>query len=212
MDKVAHFLHIPFTGLGLYNGFRGNNWLKNRIKVFKQFVVPSLQNQSIQDMAHKGFVIWLAFRYEEKNNPQIKELKKWLDENINVDVVFTFSGICFYDDKYPDEIARNRLLEALHGSMGEILNVMGEAETVLMSIQPSDDCYRSTFVNEIQSAFRVNPKLQAIGYDRGYICDYKTLEIKEYNPQTNPPFYTIKFPRDIFIEPFVILIKSSTGG
>ena len=29
----------------------------------------------------------------------------------------------------------------------------------------------------------------------------KTLMIREWNPNTNPPFYTIKFDREIFIDP-----------
>ena len=41
--KFKHLIYCPFTGLGLYNGFRGNRWLKNRIKIFKEFVVFDIQ-------------------------------------------------------------------------------------------------------------------------------------------------------------------------
>ena len=73
MDKMTHFLHVPWTGLGLYGGFRGNRWLKNRIQIFKQFVVPSLLAQTEQN-----FILWCAFRHEERDNPLVKELKKYL--------------------------------------------------------------------------------------------------------------------------------------
>lgn len=193
--KITHLLYIPFTGLGLYNGFRGQRWLKNRRKIFWDFVIPSLKAQT-----NKNFILWISWRYEEKDNPLVKELKSYLD-NIGLKNVFTYSGVCFYDDKYPDDIARERLVSAIHGSMGQLLNVMGEVDTILMTIAPSDDCYHSNAVRFLQNAFKENSELQAIGFTKGYICNYITKEVREYNPTTNPPFYTIKFPRDIFIDP-----------
>ena len=194
--KIAHLLHCPWTGLGLYNGFRGNRWLKNRIQVFKQFVIPSLLAQE-----NKNFILWCAFRREEKNNPLVKELQEYMDLITEFKTVFTFAGICFWDDKYPNDVARERLLTSLHGSMGELLNVMGEADTILMTIQPSDDCYHKNAVKALQELFEKMPDIQALGFTKGYICNYKTKEVKEYNPKTNPPFYTIKFPREAFIDP-----------
>ena len=194
VGKITHFLYCPFTGLGSYNGFRGNRWLKNRIKIFKQFVVPSLQNQT-----NKNFVLWCSWRYEEKRNPQVIELKKYLDKT-GIKTVFTYSGVCFLDDKYPDEIARMRLIDALHGSMGELINVIGECDEVLMTIQPSDDCYVNEMVEGIQGILAEHKELQAFGFSKGYMMNYLTKEVADYNPETNPPFYTIRFPRDIFTD------------
>ena len=190
---MKHFLHCPWTGLGIYNGFRGNRWLKNRIKVFKQFVIPSLLAQT-----NKNFVLWCAWRHNEKSNPYVQDLIRWL-EKIPLKVVHTFSGICFYDDKYPDDIAKDRLLTSIHGSMGELLNTIGDAEKVLMTIQPSDDVYYSGAVEEIQR--ELSGDIEGVGYSKGYIMNYNTMDIKEYNPTTNPPFYTIKFTRKQFSEP-----------
>lgn len=190
--KIKHLLYVPFTGLGLYNGFRGNRWLKNRIKIFKQFVIPSLLAQTNQN-----FTTWISWRYEEKNNHQVKEFKKYID-NIGLKNIFTYSGLCFYDDKYPNNIATERLINSLHGSLGDLINETGEIDYVLMTIQPSDDCYWKFAVEQIQNKIQ---NYEAIGFQQGYICNYKTLTIREWNPLTNPPFYTIKFPREIFIDP-----------
>ena len=195
LSKVCHFLMVPFTGLGLYNGFRGNRWLKNRIQIFEQFVIPSLLTQT-----SKNFIIWIAWRYEEKSNKIVQDFQKRLNLIKELKFVYTFSGCPFYDDKYPDDIAKERLLTALHGSMGELLNVMGECDEVLMTIQPSDDCYRKDFVEGMQNVLK-DDKLQAAGFSRGYICNYFTKEVRENNPKTNPPFVTIKFPREVFIDP-----------
>ncbi len=185
-------MYIPWTGLGLFGGFRGNRWLKNRIKVFKQFVVPALEAQTSQN-----FMVWMSWRPEEKNNPIVKEFMEWLDSER---VFHTFTGVCFYDDKYDHEKARARLLEALHGAAPDLMNAIGECDSVLMTIQPSDDCYHKGMVKEVQEIFE-KTNYQAVGYTKGYIMDYTTKEVAEYNPNTNPPFYTIKFPREVFVNP-----------
>lgn len=198
--KYVHFMYCPFTGLGLYNGFRGNRWLKNRIKIFKQFVVPSLQAQTCQD-----FTLWISWRPQERYNHIVKNFQEYL-KTTRLNVIHTFSGVCFYDDKYPDEIARERLATAIHGSMLELVNATeGESgvEYVLMTIQPSDDCYHKDAVKGIKGVFK-SPDfypLQALGFRRGYLMNYQTKEIGEWNPATNPPFYTIKFLRPDFIDP-----------
>lgn len=192
--KIKHLLHVPFSGLGNYGGWRGENWLRNRIKIFKQFVIPSLQAQT-----NKDFILWVAWRREEKNNPQVKELKKYLDD-IGMPNVFTYSGICFYDDKYEDSVARERLINALQGAMGDVINTIGKCEYVIMQIQPSDDVYHRNAIKVIQTAFKEGD-FEAVGFKKGYICNYQTKEVREYNPLTSPPFYAIKFPRSVFIEP-----------
>ncbi len=185
---------VPFTGLGLYGGMRGQSWLKNRIKIFKQFVVPSLKAQTNQN-----FTLWVTWRKEERNNKNVLQLHEYLLQHFDK-VVFTYNGICFYDDKFPDEEARERLVTNLHGTMHELVNHIGDNE-VIYTIQPSDDCYHSGMVEEVQTLFK-NTDYQAIGYKHGYICNYQTKEVKNYDCQTNPPFYSIKFPKDIFIDPF----------
>lgn len=204
IDKFRHFMYVPWTGLGLYNGFRGNRWLRNRIEIFKQFVIPSLVNQT-----SKNFVLWCSWRPEEKNNPYVKEFMYWLQINLESDhhlgtifpIVHTFHGVCFYDDKYPDDVAKDRLLNNLHGSIGELYDAIGECENVLMTIQPSDDLYTYNFVEGVQRSFEQLPHIGAFGFAKGYIMDYQNTKIKEWNPTTNPPFYTIKFPRETFVSP-----------
>lgn len=192
--KVKHLVYIPFSGLGLYNGFRGNGWLKNRIQVFKQFVIPSLKNQSVKD-----FTVWCSWRYEEKFNPIVIRLMNDLDNIPELDFVHTFHGICFWDDKYPDEVARDRLLTSLHGSLAELTDVIGEADEVLMTIQPSDDLYHPKAFEWIRCL--LDSSFQAAGFSNGYVMNYRTKEVAEWNPTTNPPFFTIKFPRAVFIDP-----------
>jgi len=197
--KTKHLMYMPFTGLGLYNGFRGNRWLKNRIKICKQFVIPSLQAQTCKD-----FTLWISWRPEERHNSLVKDFQMYLKRRTNLDIIHTYSGVCFWDDKYSPEVAHERLLTAIHGAMSELVDATtGEFgyEWVLMTIQPSDDVYHKNAVKGIQGVFREMPKLQAMGFEKGYIMNYQTKEIAEWNPKTNPPFYTIKFPRPTFINP-----------
>ena len=194
-SKVAHFLYVPLLGLGLYGGHRGNRWLKNRIHIFKQFVLPSLLNQS-----NKNFILWVSVRHEDRGDSILNEFKESLEQS-GLRVIFTYSGICFWDDKYPDNVAHGRLINALHGATADLINVMGDADTVLMTIQPSDDCYYSVMVEEMQRLFAENPQVQAAAYQKGYVMDYINKKLCEWNPKTNPPFYTIKFKREVFLNP-----------
>lgn len=196
-SKVTHFLYMPLLGLGLYGGHRGNRWLRNRIHIFKQFVLPSLLNQS-----STNFILWVSVRPEDTGDPLVQSFREYLESVRGLRVVFTYSGVCFWDDKYPDDVAHNRLAMALHDALPALFNVMGEAEEILVTIQPSDDCYYSGMVADVQQVFEENPAVQACVYRKGYVMDYITKRIAEWNPQTSPPFYTIKFPREIFIDPF----------
>src|SRR3990167_2742486 len=54
-NKFIHFFACPFTGLGLHAGFRGNVWLKNRIHIFEQFVLPSL----LLNQTNTDFILWV---------------------------------------------------------------------------------------------------------------------------------------------------------
>lgn len=210
LKEFSHLLYVPFTGLGNYGGFRGNRWLKNRINIFKRFVVSSLQNQS-----NKNFVLWCSWRPEEKNNNLVQELISYLSQVSEFKTVHTFHGICFYDDKYEDQEARERLFESVHRSIPELLTVIGGCENVLITIQPSDDLYTRGAVDMIQQSFLNDMTLQAVGFDRGYIMDYVSGLIANYNPKTNPPFYTIKFEREDFLDPLKHLsftsLKSQIG-
>lgn len=209
--KFTHFYVVPFTGLGLHNGFRGNHWLKNRIKVFKEYVIPSL-------LAKKGeFYVWICWREEEKENQLVKELAEFLNKT-SLNVVHTFGGIPFYDDKYEDSVARKRILDTLKISLPELKDMVQE-DLVLLTIQPSDDVYFETSTKDIQDmmeyVLRSNPSTkQAVGWLQGYIMNYTNKEIAEYirtgwrqdetstyHTDTIPPFFTILFGKEQFLDP-----------
>ena len=191
--KVTHLLYTPFTGLGMYGGYRGKRWLRNRIAVFKQFVIPSLQNQTDQDFVH-----WISWRPEERDNPLVRELYYYMKNTANYEFVFTYSGLCFYDDKLPHDVAMDKLIMNLHKTSHELVDIL--EDNVLMTIQPSDDLYRKDMV-EFMKKTLLQTDYQAAGYTKGYIMNYGTKEVCEYNPKTNPPFFTIKFTKEVFINP-----------
>jgi hypothetical protein len=193
--KYKHLLYVPWTGLGLYNGFRGNGWLKNRIHIFKEFVIPSIKNQSAE-----GLTLWHSWRPEEKSNPIVKDFIQYLKGIKEFDSVHTFHGVCFWDDKYPDEVAQDRLLTSLHGSLAELTDIVGDVEEVYMTLQPSDDMYSEDAMSEIRHALE-KKTVQAAGFKQGYVINLQTKAIAEWNPKTNPPFFTIKFPRHVFLDP-----------
>lgn len=189
---MTFLAYTPFTGLGLYNGFRGNRWLRNRIKIFKQFVIPSLLNQTDKDFIH-----WISWRPEERNNPHVKDLHAYLSSIEGYRFVFTYGGVCFWDDKYDDVIARKRLASAIHISSNTLADLVDEE--VVMLLQPSDDLYDKNTFASIKEALK-DKDVRAVTFTKGYIMNYNTKEVLEYNPNTNPPFFAIRFPRHIFLD------------
>lgn len=194
--RTRFLCYTPFTGLGLYGGFRGNRWLRNRIKIFKQFVIPSLQNQTDRDFIH-----WISWRKEEKNNPYVMELYQYMKQIPNYNVVFTYGGVCFWDDKFPDDEAHDRLYQSLKSNLVGLMDVVGDVENVMMLLVPSDDLYEGHVVQGIKTFFDRFPDYQAVTFDKGYICNYNTKRVLEYNPNTNPPFFCIRFPKNVFFDP-----------
>ena len=70
-----------------------------------------------------------------------------------------------------------------------------------MTIQPSDDVYRTDFVERTKKFFKKNKKYDVYGFRKGYVMDYINRRLSEWNPETTPPFYTIRFTRETFTEP-----------
>lgn len=195
---MRHFMYMPFTGLGLYGGFRGNRWLRNRIEVCKNFTIKSLQAQTNQN-----FTLWVSWRREERGNPLVAGFEIYLKSVFGHDrVVFTYHGCCFWDDKYDDATANQRLMRSLHGSLTDIVNYVGDVDDVVMTIQPSDDCYHKDYVEGVQTIFKEKKNVNLVTSKRGYLMNYQTLELKDYEPKTNPPFFSIRFKKETFIEPF----------
>lgn len=56
-QKIIHLVYIPFTGVGIFGGFRGQEWFAKRIEIFKQYTLKSLLNQT-----NKNFDCWISFR------------------------------------------------------------------------------------------------------------------------------------------------------
>ena len=189
--KIVHLLQCPFTGLGLHGGYRGDEWFRNRIAIFKQFVIPSLINQT-----NKTFFLWLNFRPEEEENPICQEFIHHLDQIRGLATVVSYGGCPFYDDKFDDE---EPLLARLKIILPPLKEVVKDARWVYVTIQPSDDLYLDGAVARIQST---PPKAyRSVGFSRGYIANYHTKEIAHYDPTTNPPFYTYIVPAQVFLSP-----------
>lgn len=200
---MIHLLYTPFTGLGWHQGFRGDKWYHHRIELFKEFTLLSLLNQT-----NKNFIHWISFRPEEKYHQLTKELEDHL-KSINYPYIFTFGGLCFWDDKYFND----NLLERLKATLPELKDTVGDNDYVLKTIVPSDDMYLKDAVELIQQQDYQNN--EALTFHNGYVMKASTGEVAYWNPPpvNTPPFYTLIFPKDVFLDPqkhfsFVEKLKS----
>lgn len=184
---ITHIIHTSFTGRGKVP-YRGDEWLKYRIKLFKKYTLISLVNQTNHDFLH-----WISFRPEEENNPQVKQLFKILC-GLGYNCVFTFNGQPYWDDKKDNSDLQERFKKDL-----ERLKPSIKGEYVYFTVIDSDDCFRSDVIELIQ---KVKPqKKKAIVFKQGY-CLYSSKDsLYEWNPPDTPPFYTVIYPKDVFLNP-----------
>jgi len=191
---IAHLFYIPMTGLGLHNGYRGDVWLKNRLEIFKKYVLNALCNQS-----NLSFTLVISWRPEDRNNPIVIDFERHMNQIRAMSPVFTYDGLIFWDDKFPDEEAGERLYNNLRRTLPKLKQHVDHADEVLLTCQPSDDMYLADAVKIIQETDFEGKK--AIGWEKGYMINYATKEIANYDCDTLPPFSTIRFPKDIFLDP-----------
>lgn len=186
----THLIYIPFTGVGTNMTF-SEEWLKDRIEIFKNYTLKSLLNQT-----NLNYYIWLSFRPEEKNNPLIKELK-------DLGLIITFDGLMYFDDK--NEKANESLKERLQLSLNSFS--LGKSDFIYLTRIDSDDMFHKDAVQLIQNqeykheVYKDNiVPFKALTLQLGYVYNKDTNEVAEWNPLTNPPFHTIIFPREVFFD------------
>jgi hypothetical protein len=186
MKDFLHIIAIPMTGLGLYGGYRGDKWYKNRIDIFNRYTLRSLLNQSNRD-----FVLWIAVRPEEKDNPLTKSWIEYLEKIKGLKFIFTHGGCYLWDDKYKNDNLLDRLeimLPQLRANLS-----LGDVKHIYLTSHSSDDMLHRLDVEETQSQPYKHRRILVHG--RGYVFNSKTNKLADWNPTTiNPPFYTIMFP------------------
>lgn len=181
MSKII--VSCPFTGLGLFNGYRGDEWFKRRIELYNKYTLQSLKKQTNQD-----FIIWLQFRKEEKENPLVKDI------DISHKTVMTFGGICIWDDRKENE--EEGLLERLSESLTSFKEIVNEP--VRLVNLASDDMYSEEVLQSVaEEPFQHGV---ALTHRKGYV--YSTDDrLAEWNPTTHPPFHTIMYDKEVFLDP-----------
>jgi hypothetical protein len=186
---MTQFIYIPFTGLGFYNGFRGETWYQNRIQIFKDYTLKSLINQS-----NKDFIAWLSFRPEEKYNILTNKIKDALEKS-GLNYVMTFNGVMFHDDR---GVEHNIDLKERIGDSMDTLKPFVKGDWVYETLLGSDDMFAKDVVKEIQQ--QEPAKNKVLYFQKGYIYNTSTNELCEWNRPDAAAKYTIIYPSDIFLD------------
>lgn len=217
---MNHVVLIPFTGIGLQGGFRGDVWYSKRIEIFKNYTLKSLANQT-----NKDFIIWCTFRPQEITNPLTAEIRRAILD-VGLQCVFTYNGPPFHDDKFGGSLwdktknaarvvrscYRNKTMKDLIPNIFEIFQDKNSTlpqrlqrsldalkphlkEGVLLTRIDSDDMFEATALEKIQASV-----WSRVCMSKGYIYNVDTEQLAEYNPKTNPPFYSLFFRPDQFFD------------
>jgi len=178
------------TGLGLHNGYRGDEWFKYRIDLFKRFTLKSLLNQT-----NKDFITWICVREEERTNPLLIGLRDYLRKIPDFKFIITFGGIPIWDDKYQND----NLLDRLRVILPQLRSVLKDEKCIYETCHSSDDVLHPKDLELV--ADKKLKERDILVHDKGYILSDETQRVADWNPIINPPFYTIMFPIETFFDP-----------
>ena len=218
---MTHFVYIPFTGVGI--GQRNTEWFQERIKIFKQYTLKSLANQT-----NKDFILWLSFSSKDEFNPLVTRLRWLIEEDAGFPPIFTFDGLMYHDDKFGGSIThriwnaarlvraawRNNTWSELQYSLYQMLfenknkTLPKRLAKSLEKIKPyikdgivlltridSDDMFHKDALRKIREDGG-----SVVAMSGGYIYDIHSRKLAFYNPKTNPPFHTIGFSEEEFLD------------
>jgi len=215
------------TGIGLYAGYRGDKWYRDRIKIFARTCLSSLDNQS-----NLNFLQWISFREAEKFNPLTEKLAFLIhDTSIRFqDIIFTFAGQPYWDDKCDPGI-KNRTLNIARTIRNMLRRPQFFRNPVILFKEMMKD-KNATLEQRIEESMKILRKYwhkekwvyfsrcdsddmlhkdflkevitfkpeykKAIIAMNGYVYDIPTNRLGKWIPETQPPFHTIIFPAEIF--------------
>jgi len=191
MKNSIHIVNTIFTGRGTPS-MVGNiqmleeteEWIDDRIYLFKNYTLKSLMNQTNKDFLH-----WICFR---KPNPKWDELAKYL-KSLNYNFVFTYDGQCHWDDR----ASNDTLLERTKKSLKVLEPYIKGKEWVYYTMIDSDDMFMKDAVGLIQKQEPEEGK--SLIFQKGYAINYETKELADWFCES-PPFYTIIYPAEIFVD------------
>ncbi len=184
---IKHIVYTPFTDVGCFS--LNNEWLINRIRIFKNITQGSLKKQEFGLTYHH----WVSFKKGEENNPVVA--------NFATDLTFTplFSGLLFYDDRFTDRSEKNRRIVDRLEYIKRFESGFEDVDWIYLTRIDSDDMFHREAFREIQ---KQKPQEKTVFiFQNGYIYNKSTGELAEWNPETCPPFYTICFPKEVFFNP-----------
>ncbi len=225
-NKFIHLIYVPFVGVGV-RPFRGDEWYRYRVEIFKKYTLNSLLKQT-----KRNAILWLSFIDEVRDNPITLELAEYLREK-GIVVFMTFDGLMYHDDKFDTgfkegcmnfarivrmayreknlirfgwkTILKNffenknaTLKERLTSALSHLKILDNDSfDWVYVTRIDSDDMFHKDFVSEVQE---FQPFPGALTCRNGYVYNSNTDQLAEWNPKTHPPFHTIIFPKQNFFD------------
>lgn len=222
MKEFKHIIYIPFRGVGV--DLKDEDWFLERIKLFGEYTLASLTNQS-----NKDFTVWMSFRPQDKGSAGVT-LLEWMLRDSKIEHVFTFDGLMYWDDKFNGTLTQTlrnigrvirtcfragdwenmlpclahlwinknaTLTDRLESSLWKLDAKLESCNWILLTRLDSDDMLHKDFVAEVQRTWQ--PRRMAMVARNGYV--YNGEWLAEWKPATNPPFHTIVFSEPNFFDP-----------
>ncbi len=181
---MKNFVHIIHSDFSRKVFGHDTDWFEHRLKILENFTLKSLENQTNKDFY---YVMYLRKCFPESLLPK-------LDKILERSSLRSF--IIHYD-------VDNDLRE-------KITNNLPKVDYIYATRIDSDDLFHKDAVKEIQS-YEFSPR-RALIYQEGYCYDCVNKKMR-HHLMPCPPFHTIMYPYDIYLDlESAAKYRSSTGG
>jgi len=191
MEKIMPkcIISTPFTGKRTETGFSGQKWYDWRYKIFKNYTLESLKNQTDKD-----FFWWLQFRPEEKHNPTTIKIRKELDKS-GLNYKMTFHGINFIDDMRTEINADlEERLEKMYAELPQF-----HKQNIYEVMLDSDDTLHKDYVEMVKK--KPLRERGACHMRQGYIYSIQDDRLAHWTTPNSNQDYLIMFPNEIYYDP-----------
>jgi hypothetical protein len=172
---------------GKGGGFKGQTWYDNRYKLYREFTLKSLMNQTDKD-----FLIWLQFRPEEKDNPTTAKIESQLKLS-GLKYIMTFDSPIMMEDRAPWHNVD--LIERATRSLKQLEPI--EEDYVVEVNLDSDDMVHKRFVEILKTKETKDRK--AFFMRKGFMYSVDN-RLADWNNPYSMSIYAIVYPTPIFLD------------
>jgi hypothetical protein len=176
MIKIKHWIVIRFN-LGLYKtGKNPEEWFEKRIKIFREFTIPSLRRQSYRDFT-------IAVLYDESTPKHHIAKFDFPDKNI------VLVPIKISETWKPKNYGERASIDINYSPFVDMIR--HDSKIIIQTRLDNDDALMPCAIEKIRENIEARSDSYLIDFEDGYIIDYQEKKAFEAHHYLGSPFVSL---------------------